>query len=77
MINGLTTNHRRYKRLDNELFKLNKRFEKDNFIIIKDGCLARQLVKKPKIKQMRKNNELLVARDRAKKVTLLFKIPKI
>lgn len=63
--------------MNNDIFKLNKRFEKDNFLIIKDGYLARQMVKKPKIRQMRKNNELIVARDRAKKITLFFKIPKI
>jgi len=61
--------------LDTELFNLMKRFEKDNHLIVTDGHLARQIVKKPQIKKLRKNNQLIVARDRAKKITLLFKKP--
>jgi len=63
--------------LDNELFNLMKRFEKDNHLIVHDGHLARQLVKKPKIKKMRGNGSLIVARDRAKKLTLFFKKPNL
>jgi len=63
--------------LDSELFKLMKRFEKDNHLIVKDGYLARQIVKKPKIKALRDKNQLLIGYDRSKKTTLLFKIPKI
>ena len=54
-----------------------KRFEKDNHLIISDGFVAKQLVKKPKIKKMRQTGELIVARDRAKKLTLFFKKPPI
>jgi len=53
-----------------------KRFEKDNHVIIYDGKLAREIVKKPKIKKMRKNNKVIVGWDRNKKCTILFKTPK-
>jgi len=54
-----------------------KRFEKDDHLIIKDGYLARQIVKKPKIKALRDKNQLFVGYDRNKKTTILFKKPKI
>jgi len=63
--------------LDTEIHNLMKRFDKDNHLIISDGYLARQIVKKPKIKKLRKNGQLIVARDRAKKLTLFFKKPPI
>ena len=63
--------------MDTELFNLMKRFEKDSHLIISDGHLARQMVKKPKIKKLRQSGELIVARDRSKKITLFFKKPPI
>jgi len=63
--------------VDTDIKKIMDRFKKDNYVIINDGYLTKQIVKKPFVKQMRKNNELIIARDRAKKQTLLFKIPKI
>ena len=53
-----------------------KRFEKDSYLIVRDGSLARQIVKKPIIKQMRKNDELIVGHDRAKGITLIWKKPR-
>lgn len=61
--------------MDTEINNLMKRFKKDNYLIIKDGHLTREMVKKPEIKTMRKNNELIISRDRAKKITLFFKKP--
>jgi len=61
--------------LDSELFKLMKRFEKDDHLIVKDGYLARQIVKKPKIKALRDKDLLIVGYDRSKKLTILFKKP--
>lgn len=62
--------------MNTDLFNLMKRFEKDNHVIIYDGKLAREIVKKPKIKKMRKNNKVIVGWDRNKKCTILFKTPK-
>jgi len=63
--------------VDNDIFRLIKRFEKDNHLILKDGYLARQMVKKPKIRALRDKDELIIARDRAKKLTIFFKKPKL
>lgn len=63
--------------MDKEIFNLMKRFDKDNHLIVSDGYLARQLVKKPKIRKLRNSGELIVARDRARKITLFFKKPPI
>jgi len=54
-----------------------KRFDKDDHLILSDGYLARQLVKKPKIKKLRQSGQLIIARDRAKRLTLFFKKPPI
>ena len=63
--------------MNKELQNLIKRFRKDNHLIIKDGYLARQLVKKPEIKTMRKNGDLFIGHDRAKQVTVFLKKPKL
>jgi len=63
--------------LDKEIHNLMKRFYRDDHLILSDGYLARQLVKKPKIKKLRQSGQLIIARDRAKKLTLFFKKPPI
>jgi len=63
--------------LDKEIHNLMKRFDKDDHLILSDGYLARQLVKKPKIKKLRQSGQLIIARDRAKRLTLFFKKPPI
>ena len=63
--------------MDKEIHNLMKRFDKDDHLILSDGYLARQLVKKPKIKKLRQSGQLIIARDRAKKLTLFFKKPPI
>ena len=61
--------------MDTEIFKLMKRFEKDNHLIVRDGYLAREIVKKPKIRALRDKDQLIIGYDRSKKVTILFKKP--
>lgn len=63
--------------MDTKLFKHIQRLKKDDFVIITDGKVAREIVKKPNIKKLRQNGKILVAYDRAKQTTLIFKIPKI
>lgn len=53
------------------------RFKKDNYLIVQDGLLAKKFVLKPQIKQLRKNNNLFIGYDRNKKVTIIFKKPKL
>ena len=62
--------------LNTDIFNLKKRLDKDNYVIVKDGSLARNFGKKPEIRQLRKNNELFIGYDRGKKVTIIFKKPK-
>ena len=63
--------------MDKELFKILKRFEKDNFVIVNDGALAREMVKRQRIKKLRYKDELIIGRDRNKKCTIFFKKPKL
>lgn len=61
---------------NSEIHNLLKRLKKDNYLVIKDGKLAQNIVKKPKIKELRDKDQLIIGYDRSKKVTLLFKKPK-
>lgn len=63
--------------MNTEIHKIMKRFQKDNFAIISDGSLAKQLANKPQIKKLRDKDQLLIAYDRAKKQTILFKKPRL
>ena len=54
-----------------------QRFKKDNYAIISDGNLMKQIANKPQIKKLRDADQILIAYDRAKKQTILFKKPRL
>lgn len=60
--------------MDERIKNLLDRMNQDNGVaIIHDGELARIFGKQPRIKKLRKNGHIFIAKDRRKNVTLIYK----